>query len=101
MPTGLFLNPAEVKKALASGAINEAQIDDKVRRTLRALVSLGLLERAVPAGGESDTPAHRQLTREAARDSIVLLKNERGVLPLDANRLRSVAVIGPNASVAR
>ncbi len=101
MPTGLFLNPAEVKKALASGAVNEAQIDDKVRRILRAMASLGLLERAVPAGGESDTHAHRRLTREAARDSIVLLKNERAVLPLDANRLRSVAVIGPNAAVAR
>jgi len=101
MPTGLFLNPPEVKKALASGAVTQAQVDDKVRRTLRALVSLGLLERAVPGGGESDTPAHRRLTREAARDSIVLLKNERAVLPLDTNRLRSVAVIGPNAAVAR
>ncbi len=101
MPTGLFLNPAEVKKALAAGAVKESQIDDKVRRTLRAMVSLGLLEREVPAGGERDTPAHRKLTREAARQSIVLLKNERAVLPLDANKIRSIAVIGPNASVAR
>jgi beta-glucosidase len=101
MPTGVFLNPAEVKKALASGAVKEAQIDDKVRRTLRAMASLGLLDRAAPAGGESDTPAHRRLTRDAAREGIVLLKNERAVLPLDADRLRSVAVIGPNAAVAR
>lgn len=101
MPTGVFLNPAEVKKALANGAVTEAQIDDKVRRTLRAMVSLGLLERAVPAGGESDTPAHRRLTRDAAREAVVLLKNARAVLPLDANRLRSIAVIGPNAAVAR
>jgi beta-glucosidase len=101
MPTGVFLNPAEVKKALASGAVTQPQIDDKVRRILRAMVSLGLLDREVPTGGASDTPAHRTLTREAARDSIVLLKNERNVLPLDGNRLRSIAVIGPNAAVAR
>lgn len=102
MPTGIFLNPSEVKKALASGAVKESQIDDKVRRTLRAMVSLGLLDRgAVPAGGASDTPAHRKLTRDAARAGIALLKNERAVLPLDANRLRSIAVIGPNAAVAR
>jgi beta-glucosidase len=101
MPTGVFLNPSEVKKALDSGAVKEAQVDDKVRRTLRALVSLGLLDRAVPDGGASDTPAHRRLARESARDSVVLLKNERAVLPLDANRLRSIAVIGPNAAVAR
>jgi beta-glucosidase len=101
MPTGVFLNPAEVKKALASGAVTQAQIDDKVRRTLRAMASLGLLDRALPDGGASDTPAHRKLTHDAARDSIVLLKNERNVLPLDATKLRSIAVIGPNAAVAR
>jgi beta-glucosidase len=101
MPTGLFLNPTEVRKALDGGAVTKALIDDKVRRTLRAMASLGLLDRAVPEGGALDTPAHRTLTREAARDSVVLLKNERALLPLDANRVRSVAVIGPNASVAR
>jgi beta-glucosidase len=101
MPTGVFLNPVEVKKALASGAVTPSQIDDKVRRTLRAMVSLGLLDRAAPAGGASDTPAHRKLTRDAARDSIVLLKDERALLPLDVNKLRSIAVIGPNAAVAR
>ena len=101
MPTGVFLNPAEVKKALDSGAVKEAQVDDKVRRTLRAMASLGLLDRPLPDGGASDTPAHRRLARESARDSVVLMKNERAVLPLDANGLRSIAVIGPNAAVAR
>ena len=65
------------------------------------MVSLGLLEHEVPAGGASDTPEHRRLTREAAREGVVLLKNERTLLPLDANRIRSIAVIGPNAAVAR
>lgn len=107
MPTGLFLNPAAVKRALDSGAVTQSQVDDKVSRILRAMVSLGLLDRALYEGGESDTPAHRSLTREAAREGVVLLKNERAVkneralLPFDANKLRSVAVIGPNADVAR
>jgi beta-glucosidase len=101
MPTGVFLNPAEVKKALANGSVTQPQIDDKVRRILRAMASLGLLDRPVPDGGASDTPAHRKLARDAAREGVVLLKNERAVLPLDVSKLRSVAVIGPNAAVAR
>ena len=101
MPTGLFLNPFEVQAALAAGTVTHAQIDDKVRRTLRAMVSLGLFDRAPHEGGESDTPAHRKLARDSARAGIVLLKNERAVLPLDASKVRSVAVIGPNAAVAR
>ena len=101
MPTGVFLNPDEIRKALAEGSVTKALIDDKVRRILRAMASLGLLDRAVPVGGALDTPAHRRLARDAARNSVVLLKNERNLLPLDANRLRSIAVIGPNAAVAR
>ena len=101
MPTGEFLSPAEVKRALDGGAVSGAQIDDKVRRTLRAMASLGLLDQEVPAGGALDTPAHRRLARDAAREGVVLLKNERSVLPLDAGRIRSIAVVGPNAAVAR
>ena len=45
-----------------------------------------------------DSPAHRELAREAARQSIVLFKNENNALPLEKNRLKSIAVIGPMAA---
>jgi beta-glucosidase len=48
-----------------------------------------------------DTPEQRALARIAATESIVLLKNTGGVLPLNASRVRSIAVIGPNAAIAR
>ncbi|RPI22688.1 MAG: glycosyl hydrolase, partial [Acidobacteria bacterium] len=48
-----------------------------------------------------DTPAHQALVRQAATESIVLLKNSGRLLPLDTAKIRSMAVIGPNAAIAR
>jgi beta-glucosidase len=101
MPTAVFLKPERVRRALDSGEVSAAAIDDKVRRILRTMAAMGFLDREVPEGGALDTPEHRQVALDAARAGIVLLKNERGVLPLDAKRLRQVAIIGPNAAVAR
>jgi beta-glucosidase len=100
MPDGQFLSAAKVKAALAGGELMEAAIDDAVRRQLRVQVSLGWLDRPLD-GGALDTPAHRALDREAAAEGMVLLKNEGGLLPLDRTRLKTVAVIGPNAAFAR
>ena len=83
------------------GKVAEATIDRAVARNLRAKFLLGLFEnpyvdpqRAVSV---TNSEAHRELAAEAARRSIVLLKNENNLLPLDRNRLKSIAVIGPNA----
>jgi len=83
------------------GKVSEASVDKAVARNLRAKFLLGLFEnpyvdpdRAVRV---TNSPEHRELAAEAARRSIVLLKNENNLLPLDLSRLRSLAVIGPNA----
>jgi beta-glucosidase len=100
MPDGQFLNPQNLRKALAAGELSQAVVDEAVRRQLRLLVSLQ--DRPPKSGsGEVDSPAHRALNLEAARAGIVLLKNDRGVLPLERSKPRTVAVLGPNASVAR
>ena len=87
--------------ALRAGAVDERQIDDKVRRILRLLERAGLLD-AAPEVEEraEDRPAHRALARRAAAESMVLLRNQ-GLLPLDARELRRVAVLGPNAEVGQ
>jgi beta-glucosidase len=54
-----------------------------------------------PATAGFDVAAHRALSLQVARESIVVLKNERGILPLDRKQIRSLAVIGPNANVCR
>jgi beta-glucosidase len=89
--------------ALRDGRVDEKALDPLVRRLLELRERAGLFE---PGAGVArperaeDRPEHRALAREAARKSIVLLKNADRALPLDAARLRRVAVIGPNAGVA-
>jgi beta-glucosidase len=86
------------------GKVSEASIDKAVARNLRLKFLLGLFEnpyvdpeRTVAV---TNSQAHRELAAEAARRSIVLLKNENNLLPLDRTSLKSIAVIGPNADRA-
>ncbi len=86
------------------GRVSEAALDRAVARNLRAKFLLGLFENPYvdPDRTErlTNAPAHRALAAEAARRSITLLKNENNTLPLDRTRLKSIAVIGPNADRA-
>jgi beta-glucosidase len=89
-------------KLVREGKVSEEAINTAVARNLRAKFLLGLFEnpyvdpdRAVKV---TNSPEHRELAAEAARRSIVLLKNENNLLPLDRSKLRSLAVIGPNAN---
>jgi beta-glucosidase len=89
-------------EAVDEGLISEKEITLAVERLFAARFRLGMfdLEGDVPYGQIAyqvvDSPAHRELALEAARQSIVLLKNEAGLLPL-SKEVRSIAVIGPNA----
>lgn len=91
-------------EAVERGLIAESVIDDAVSRVLRAKLQLGLFENPYvdpdSAAHWNGHPDHRALAREAARASIVLLKNQRGILPLSP-KLESVAVIGTDAVEAR
>jgi beta-glucosidase len=98
MPSGKFMNRATLLPAVKAGKVSEATIDDKVRRILRTAIRFGWLDReqtdlSVPlynfAGGE--------VALEAARSSMVLLKNDGNLLPLDKTKIKTLAVIGPDA----
>jgi beta-glucosidase len=86
-----------------SGAVSEKLVDDAVRRVLRVKFKLRLFDdpyRYSDAAREKQVladPSHQQAAREVARGSIVLLKNEAGLLPLDKAAKR-IAVIGPLAA---
>ncbi len=92
------------ESAITSGLVDRARVDDAVRRVLRAKMELGLFEKPYVDPDEAErtngASAHRSLAREAARESVVLLKNTAGVLPL-RRAVRSIAVIGPDAVEAR
>ncbi len=101
MPEGAHLNADSLLPALKRGEVTVATIDDKVRRLLRTMIWAGLFDGKLKDKGAMDTPDHRATSLEAAREGIVLLKNEGNALPLSATALKSIAVIGPNAAVAR
>lgn len=86
--------------AVETGKIKESDIDVNVRRILHVKFEMGLFENPyileADAAGLQDAPAFRQLARKAARQSIILLKNEHDVLPLN---YKKIAVVGPNADV--
>jgi beta-glucosidase len=112
---------AALVAAVRDGRVPEAAIDDKVRRLLRLAARVGALEGVEPAGaaGPGATPPAAgaggaagppeaaggpsavALVREAAAAGMVLVRNHGGLLPLRAGALRRVAVVGPNAAVAR
>lgn len=89
-------------KAVRDNLISEAEIDTALKRLLTARFRLGMFDppESVPYAripfSENDSPAHRELSLRAARESIVLLKNENNALPLNRD-LKTVAVVGPNA----
>ncbi|GAA1229992.1 beta-glucosidase [Microbacterium phyllosphaerae] len=92
-------------QAVADGLVTEEEIDQAVARVLRAKFRLGLFENPyVDESGTAavlDAPEHRDLSRVAAERSFVLLKNENDALPLRAETLKSVAVIGQLADSKR
>jgi beta-glucosidase len=91
-----------LQEAVQQGKIKMELVDTAVRRVLTQKFALGLFEQPYVDEGKValDTAQDRQLAREIAQKSIILLKNDGNLLPLDKN-LTSVAVIGPNADVVR
>lgn len=93
----------KLRRAVESGAVAEDVLDERVRRVLQLAERTGVLAGTAAdptVERHDDDPARVTLLREAAAASIVLLKNEGGLLPLDASKLSSVAVIGPTAANA-
>jgi beta-glucosidase len=82
--------------ALKSGDLPMDGLDDKVRRNLRVMFATHVFD-SDRATGSLNTVAHQTVSRRVAEEGVVLLKNN-GILPLDASRIRTIAVIGDNAT---
>ncbi|WPU93141.1 glycoside hydrolase family 3 N-terminal domain-containing protein [Mucilaginibacter sabulilitoris] len=85
-----------------AGKIKESQIDTVVARILTLKFKAGLFEKPLADTARLKdrvhTPEHIKLSQQIAEESIVLLKNNNNLLPLNINKLKSIAVIGPNAN---
>jgi beta-glucosidase len=100
MPSGRFMTRATLLPAVKSGQVPESVIDDKVRRILRAGISMGFFDKPSAPQAAPQPPYSGESAQTAlagARESIVLLKNSNHTLPLDRKTIHSVAVFGPNA----
>lgn len=100
MPVADAYQPALVRAALATGAVTERVIDEHVRRIFRMLFRFGFFDRpAYPNDDRKiDRAAHGAASQRIAESAITLLRNRDGLLPLDASRTRSIAVIGAYAT---
>ncbi len=96
----------ETRAALEDGSLTMADLDEALRRKFRITMKLGLLDppEMVPYSKIKDAPEpwntdnDRSVSRRIALESVVLLKNDNSLLPLDKKSLKSVAVIGPLAN---
>lgn len=92
----------KVLGAVKAGELSAEVINDKVRRLLRTIVRAGAFEHPELRPEQAiDKPEHRSLAREAAGEALVLLKNTGGILPLNLEKLNSLAIIGANAKWAQ
>lgn len=96
-PAELFYG-ADLKKAVESGKVPQAELDDHVHRVLRAMFATGVVDdpgtRGVP-----DILGGLKIAQQLEEQSAVLLKNDRTQLPLDASKVHKIAIIGPHADV--
>ena len=92
---------AHLAALVREGKVSQEKLDEAVRRVLRLKFRLGLFERPyTPESEETDRfllPASLAVAERLAEESMVLLKNEGGVLPIDLGRAKTIAVVGENA----
>ena len=98
MPTGAFMNRKNLLPAIQNGQVKEATIDEKVRNILGNAARFGWLDRTQTNTSISFFNAKNQaVALDTARESMVLLKNDNKILPLNKSQIHSILVVGPNA----
>ncbi len=91
-----FANP--LINAVKEGKVPVSIIDEKVANILRVMMKIKMLDEKNRAKGSMNTPAHQQAAYKSAAEAIVLLRNKNAVLPVDFTSIKSIAVIGDNAT---
>lgn len=100
MPTGKHLNIDPLLFKVKNGELSEEILNDKVRRILRVMFTIGLFDDYKYDSAKVNTDEHKKVALEVAKEGIVLLKNENSILPLNLNKIKSIALVGPNSKVA-
>ncbi|HKF48374.1 MAG TPA: glycoside hydrolase family 3 C-terminal domain-containing protein [Terracidiphilus sp.] len=98
MPSARFMSAKNLLPAIKSGAVKESTIDDKILRILRTELRYGFTDRPqFDPSNSTYSIADRHVALRGALESITLLKNDGKLLPLDAKKIKTIAIIGPDA----
>jgi beta-glucosidase len=100
MPFGRYVSRDTILPAVKDGRVTTATIDDHVRRILRLMLRFNMIGRAPDDNVSLFSESSDQIALKVALEGAVLLKNDEAVLPLDPQRMCTLAVVGPNASPA-
>jgi beta-glucosidase len=85
-------------EGIRNGEYPQSLLDNKVRRSLRVMFATHAFDTDTRKTGSLNTPAHQATAQRIAEESIVLLKNQDNLLPLNASQIKSLAIIGENAT---
>jgi len=98
MPGPRFMNTKNLLAAVTEGAVKESTIDEKLLRIFRTELRYGFLDRPqFDPSVSTFSVADRAVALQGARESLTLLKNEGHLLPIDSTKIKTIAVIGPDA----
>jgi beta-glucosidase len=103
LPVGLYLSESALRLALNFSALQIEDIDRSVRRILTSMYAAGLFDEVYVRGdplADVTSPEHSALAREVAAKSIVLLKNDKNLLPLNKSMLQKIGVFGDETTVS-
>ena len=102
MPTAAFMNRKNLLPAVQDGRVKETVIDEKVQRILHTAERFGWLDHEQTDLSLSKyNQSNQEVALNAAREGIVLLKNDRQLLPLEKGKIKSILVVGPDAYPAQ
>ncbi len=95
MPTAKNMTASQLQTALANHSVTQEAVDDSVRRILRTIIRVGLLDGQITQDHTKVNSAdHDAVALKVATEGIVLLKNDHDVLPINPRKIKSIAVIG-------
>jgi beta-glucosidase len=91
------MTPKNVQEAMNDGKINEEDLNHILRPLLRTFIRVGLFDDQTSTDKIINIPANQEIARQIAEESMVLLKNDKKILPLNFQKIKKIAIIGPNA----
>ncbi len=98
MPSGQVLSPKRIEAALSENVITEAEIDERIKCILRPCIEFGLLDNPHADPSLRETwGEHQEVAKQIGRESLVLLKNQNNILPLNRDKIKTIALLGKNA----